>query len=675
VNEFKEGEPVKFLKITFLLSIFGLLGLLNGSVFSQEGQQIQTSQRLQPSDLIYLGAFRLPDGPPGSIVKSWAWGGFAMTYYAHGDPNGADDGHPGSLFGTGHAWENQVSEVSIPVPVKSASKSLSDLNTAQTLQPFYNILHVENFEMPRTGLAYMPQQGAQNSGKIYYCIGQHLQEPGVFFSHGWFDLNLANPQAQGRWRLDCPHYVYNTNDYLFDIPLSWSNVNTPGKLLATGRYRDGGWSGQGPSLFAIGPWNQGNPPAQGTLLQYVTLLRYTSTEDPESWDDSTNFTMNSYHDSDEWAGAAWLFTSSKSAVIFCGTKGTGNCWYGDENGPCLQCEGDRGWWSTGFIGQIIFYDPDDLAMVAANTMDPWEPQPYAELNIDDLLFNITSSQQKYHLGAAAFDPYRGFLYIFEPYADEDKPIVHVWQIKDEGPSHDVEPFGSFDTPSDGAVIRGSVGVTGWALDDTSVDSVKIYGGQGSNTFYIGDAVFVEGARPDVQTAYPGYPNNNRAGWGYMLLSNFLPNGGNGTFTLSAIATDNTGHKVTLGTKTIVCDNEHAVKPFGAIDTPAQGGIASGQSYVNWGWALTPRPNSIPTDGSTIKVMVDGVFVGNPIYDMYRSDIASKFPGYANSDGAVGYFILDTTQYADGVHTIQWVVTDGAGNTNGIGSRYFTIKNN
>jgi hypothetical protein len=36
--------------------------------------------------------------------------------------------------------------------------------------------------------------------------------------------------------------------------------------------------------------------------------------------------------------------------------------------------------------------------------------------------------------------------------------------------------------------------------------------------------------------------------------------------------------------------------------------------------------------------------------------------------------LDTTPYADGVHTIQWTALDSAGNTDGIGSRYFTIQN-
>jgi hypothetical protein len=83
---------------------------------------------------------------------------------------------------------------------------------------------------------------------------------------------------------------------------------------------------------------------------------------------------------------------------------------------------------------------------------------------------------------------------------------------------------------------------------------------------------------------------------------------------------------------------------------------------------------IPTDGSTINVFVDGVNTGHPTYNIYRKDIADLFPGYANSNGAIGYFYLDTTAYENGVHTIQWTAADDAGNTDGIGSRYFTIQN-
>ncbi|HLP59806.1 MAG TPA: M28 family peptidase, partial [Candidatus Deferrimicrobium sp.] len=242
-------------------------------------------------------------------------------------------------------------------------------------------------------------------------------------------------------------------------------------------------------------------------------------------------------------------------------------------------------------------------------------------------------------------------------------------------SQNASPFGEFSTPVDGTSVSSSFPVTGWVLDDIGVDSVKIYQqGNGNSLVFIGDAVLVAGARPDVAAAYPNYPNNDKAGWGYMLLSYFLPNGGNGVYKLHAIATDKAGTSVTLGVKTITIDNNHSVKPFGNIDTPTQGGIASSSRYICWGWVLTPQPNHIPVDGSTVKVWVDGVYKGHPVYNIYRSDIASLFPGFANTNGAIGYFYLDTTAYENGLHTIQWTASDSAGNADGIGSRFFLINN-
>jgi len=235
-------------------------------------------------------------------------------------------------------------------------------------------------------------------------------------------------------------------------------------------------------------------------------------------------------------------------------------------------------------------------------------------------------------------------------------------------------FGEFSTPIDGSTVSSSIPVTGWALDDVGVEGVSIYREESGSLVYIGDALFVEGARPDVEQAYPGYPMNYKAGWGYMMLTNFLPNGGNGTFKIHAIAADMDGHQVTLGVKTIIVDNLNAVKPFGAIDTPVPGGTASGSNFTNTGWVLTPMPNAIPTDGSSILVFVDGVALGNPTYNIYRPDIAGLFPGYVNSAGAHAYFYFDTTGYSNGVHTIAWYAADDAGNSDGIGSRYFSIQN-
>jgi hypothetical protein len=241
------------------------------------------------------------------------------------------------------------------------------------------------------------------------------------------------------------------------------------------------------------------------------------------------------------------------------------------------------------------------------------------------------------------------------------------------------PFGVVDTPASGATgVTGAIPVTGWALDDTSVQSVEIWrdavSGEPTGPLFVGYATFVAGTRPDVAAIYPGFPNAGRAGWGYMLLTNMLPSGGNGSYALHAWAIDGDGSRTLLGSRTISCSNSSATRPFGTIDTPDQGQTVSGSAYVVFGWALTPQPGTIPTSGSTIQVYVDGVPLGSPVYNQYRSDIATLFPGYANSNGAVGYFFLDTTALANGLHTIAWSVTDDLGRADGIGSRYFWVLN-
>ena len=134
-------------------------------------------------------------------------------------------------------------------------------------------------------------------------------------------------------------------------------------------------------------------------------------------------------------------------MILVGIKATGKCWYGFANGVVYPTSGDpdeeypevppwpfdsRGWWSEGITAQIIFYGPDDLAAVARGEKEPWEPQPYASLDIDRHLFDPGFDhrrQKRYLLGAAAFDRARGILYLVERRAEDEKSLIHVFKIQ------------------------------------------------------------------------------------------------------------------------------------------------------------------------------------------------------------------------------------------------------
>jgi hypothetical protein len=253
----------------------------------------------------------------------------------------------------------------------------------------------------------------------------------------------------------------------------------------------------------------------------------------------------------------------------------------------------------------------------------------------------------------------------------------VFELRQAGVGS-ASPFGSLDLPADGAQVSGAVALGGWALDDLEVTNVRIFrdhvAGEPAGIVFLGNAVFIPGARPDVQQGFAGFPRSDRAGFGYMILTNTLPNQGNGNFRIHAVAEDAEGHQTLLGSRTIVGNNTTATVPFGTIDTPLQGDTISGANYINFGWALTPQPAMIPTDGSTMQVIIDGVPIGTVDYNHFRPDVSNTFPGLANSGGPVGFRAFDTTALAEGLHTISWMVTDSRPATAGLGSRYFTVVN-
>jgi len=431
--------------------------------------------RVQPEDFTYLGAFRLPDS--GERPLTFEYGGSALTFNPDGDPGGAVDGFPGSLFVVGHDRlpygelpnGNQIAELSIPAP--AISPAVGALPQARFLQGFHDVLagfFVGQDELPRLGMQYLDT--AATGPKIHITWGQHLQSEPAPDSQAWFNPTLDAPNVQGTWFIDDQSH-YSVTGYMLDIPATWADQYTEGRMLGTGRFRDGGWSGMGPALFAYQPWLDaaGTPAPDHAHLPATTLLLYANSSDT----DSIERALAGYQHPDEWEGAAWLETDDgRSAVLFAGTKAVGaKYWYGFVNPagsdqPCVHAEsvgefpacrladgtlcppedmtecaghnGVRGWWSSRFEAQFILYDPADLARVALGELASWEPQPYAVLEIDPYLYLSSSPdleamvgsgvQRRYRLGDVTFDRTHRLLYVLELFADGAKPVVHVWHV-------------------------------------------------------------------------------------------------------------------------------------------------------------------------------------------------------------------------------------------------------
>ncbi len=435
---------------------------------------------IQPDDLVYLGAFRLPDD--AAAPRTFEYGGNAMTFNPDGHITNTD-AFSGSLFITGHERTdehldgNQVAEVSIPVPVNS--RNVDDLPTAEFLQDFHDVTaghFTELSTVPKVGLQYLNH--ADTGALLHITWGRHLQQLEDFLpSQGWVSVNLAAPNFQGEWFIGDQN-PNSVNGYLLEIPAAWADAHAAGRMLGTGRFSPGGIGGMGPTLLAYRPWAAGGAaPISGAHLSETPLLLYARAVDTAE----ITRCLTLYQHADSWEGGAWLTTlSGNSAMLFAGTKATGiKYWYGYIHpttplSPCVDldehsfttcrladgsecpeadyahccteggvgadaCVSARGWWSTRHDAQLIFYDPADLAQVAAGTLESWEPQPYAMLDIDDRLYLNPpewdrfelgwGDQRRNRIGDVAYDRVNGYLYVIELSGDGAKPMVHVWQVQ------------------------------------------------------------------------------------------------------------------------------------------------------------------------------------------------------------------------------------------------------
>jgi hypothetical protein len=404
---------------------------------------------IRPTDFIYLGAFKFPSG--------WEFGGDALAYNPQGDGgqsgSGSIDGYPGSLFSNNIDQPTfcYVAEINIPPPIISTTHNPDELNTAINLQPFTNIRpnSINNWtdvDVWRLGLAYLSPRGLQSSPKLYHSWGYHFQlGESKSASLCWCNpSNLADTNSYGGpWYIGLsngPPYDPALNDYMFSVPQTWADSFTSGRALIIGRARQGGISGLGPTLYAISPWNLGNPPPIFTELNFSKLLEYGSVYN--ATDTTYPNSILNYNLADDWKGADWLSINNKSAVMIIGRKGLGDHWYGfqGESTPLSWIEFNipfpdfyptdpdgKGHRANHYTPMIILYDPVQLAAVASGSINSYEPQPYAALRLDTSIFYGRSKIIK----SASFDPINKILYAVEADAlQEGENLIHVWKLQD-----------------------------------------------------------------------------------------------------------------------------------------------------------------------------------------------------------------------------------------------------
>lgn len=134
------------------------------------------------------------------------------------------------------------------------------------------------------------------------------------------------------------------------------------------------------------------------------------------------------------------------------------------------------------------------------------------------------------------------------------------------------PFGRIDQPAHGvSEATGSIEIAGWALDLGGIDRVEIRRERvdadapslidADGSVHVGFATLRNGARPDVAAVYPDVRSSYRAGWTFELARSALPEGGDGTVRVHAIAHAASGAVKDLGLRAIEFREGRRAPPF------------------------------------------------------------------------------------------------------------------
>ena len=350
-------------------------------------------QRLQPADFQYLGAFAIDANQGGS----WnTYGQRGMSFDATGDP-GNNDAFPGSLWITGHDYERQVFELSIPTP------SLTIRNWSQ---------------LPRPTMLTVPTQftsGCTNELDVFAGVEVHKSKlwgscasgynvtgedlPAIMWRRNSSDLsNLQGPFHAGP--IGDPEFHSNRQGmYMLSIPADWASAHLGGRTLATGFSRNSHGGQLGPTILAFDP----NNPSNG-----YDLLWYR--QDARCFDNKALCDYPEYTACDNWSSAAWVRTATTDTVVFAGIKYDG----GSDYIP-------GGWFCGPGFGEITFYDAEDFVARIEGRVEPWEVAPYATWRPEELWYADNM------FGGVAFDQVNGYLYVIETYAGPfGTAIVHVY---------------------------------------------------------------------------------------------------------------------------------------------------------------------------------------------------------------------------------------------------------
>ena len=381
---------------------------------------VETSQ-VSDADFSYIGSFLVPtDGNGEEGPSRFSFGGAAAAVDPQGDPDGTDE-FSGSMFMTGFPTNAQVAEISIPAPVPH-NGTADGLPVAQFLQPFSDVTDgrattfVGSEEANGSGvyrIGGLEVLDGPGGRRLHWTTWQQFDNaahdnPG----HGHSSLDLSAPDPQGPWFVG-DFEGYETAGYLFAVPEDFANESLGGRELISG-FRDimstFPSTSQGSPFFAFTPPASAEP--ESRIEGPLELANYEAPDQE----------LDGFRDTAVAPGASWVSTSDgRGAVVTVGNENTI---------PDVRCESAGQRPLEDFGPEIRFYDPADLAAVAAGSAEASDIAPYRTWDPTDDLIPTCGVQ----IASISFDADAGRVYIVQLYADTSRsefdfnPVIHVWDI-------------------------------------------------------------------------------------------------------------------------------------------------------------------------------------------------------------------------------------------------------
>jgi len=376
------------------------------------------SRRITASDLVYLGAFRLP--APISDTKTFSYGGTALAYnpLRH------------SLFAVGHDWYQLTAEVSIP-KLKRSSR-LHRLHRARYLQSFTD---ATDGAIDRTG-GDDNKIGGQlvYGGRLYGSVYIYYDASNSQVDSHWFrpSTSLTSGKARGLFRVG-KQGAGMVSGFMAEVPPKWRSLLGGPALTGNCCIPIISRTSFGPAAFAFNPSRLGTT----ATVPDTPLLYYPQNHTTiGAWDASWNPRKGVYFGGGTTVRGL-VFPRRTRSVLFFGTQGIGRFCYGegtdnrsldgkptpDGTTGCYDPDdSSKGTHAYPYVPEVWAYDAARLAAVRKHRRRPWQVKPYAT-------WRLQLPYGSPRIGGAAYDPKTGVIYVSQQYADDTQPVIHAFKVR------------------------------------------------------------------------------------------------------------------------------------------------------------------------------------------------------------------------------------------------------